>query len=162
MGDRPSEALTEGILLGELRTYDAISKRRNVPLSTLHHRSYRRRLKEEKAQSQQYLTPSEEKALEKFLKLMSDPGNPMRIKFLPRYFMRTFQLPHKIPAERRKKSLAFRFFPSYHFPLSNSSYLSPTFLIRDLHLITIPSTPNQDTRLPAMPYRPRQHDTHDD
>jgi hypothetical protein len=83
MSDRASEALAEGFLLGEPRTYDAISKRSEVPLSTLHHRAYGRRSIEEKAQSQQYLTPSEEKALEKFLILMSDLGNPVRIKFLP-------------------------------------------------------------------------------
>jgi hypothetical protein len=40
-------------------------------------------LKEEKAQGQLYLTPSEEKALEKYLKLMADLGNPIRIKYLP-------------------------------------------------------------------------------
>jgi hypothetical protein len=40
-------------------------------------------LKEKKAQSQQYLTPLEEKALEKFLKLMSNLGNPVQIKFIP-------------------------------------------------------------------------------
>jgi hypothetical protein len=75
MSDPASEALAEGFLPGEPRTYDAISKRRNVPLSTLHHRAQGRRSKEQKAQSQQYLTPSEEKALEKFLKLMSDLGS---------------------------------------------------------------------------------------
>ncbi|PMD52382.1 uncharacterized protein K444DRAFT_500413, partial [Hyaloscypha bicolor E] len=37
----------------------------------------------EKAQGQQYLTPSEEKALEKYLKLMADLGNSVRIKCLP-------------------------------------------------------------------------------
>jgi hypothetical protein len=83
MSDRASEALTEASLPGEPRTYDAISKRSKVPLSTLHHRAHGRRSKEQKAQSQQYLTPSEEKALEKFLKLISDLGNPVRIKFLP-------------------------------------------------------------------------------
>jgi len=83
MSDRASEALAEGFLPGEPRTYDAISKRQKVPLSTLHHRAHMRRSKEQKAQSQQYLTPSEEKALEKFLKLISDLGNPVRIKFVP-------------------------------------------------------------------------------
>jgi hypothetical protein len=83
MSDRASEALAEGFLPGEPRTYDAISKRRNIPLSTLHHRAQGRRSREQKAQSQQYLTPSEEKALEKFLILMSDLGNPVRIKFVP-------------------------------------------------------------------------------
>ena len=80
MSDRASEALAEAVLPEEPRTYDAISKRSNVPLSTLCHRAHGRRSKEQKAQSQQYLTPSEEKALEKFLKLMSDLGNPALMK----------------------------------------------------------------------------------
>ena len=75
MGDRTSEALAA--------TYDAISKHWNVPVSTLHHRAQGRRSREQKAQSQQYLTPLEEKALEKFLKLMSDLGNSVQIKFVP-------------------------------------------------------------------------------
>jgi hypothetical protein len=83
MSDRASQALAESFLPGEPRTYDAISKRSNVRVSTLHHRARGRRSKEQKAQSQQYLTPSEEKGLEKFLKLISDLGNPVRIKFVP-------------------------------------------------------------------------------
>jgi hypothetical protein len=83
MSDRASEALAAGFLPREPRTYDAMSKRRNIPLSTLHHRACGRRSREEKAQSQQYLTPSEEKALERFLKVMSEFGNPVQIKFLP-------------------------------------------------------------------------------
>jgi hypothetical protein len=80
MSDRASEALAEAFLPGEPRTYDAISKRSKVPLSTLHHRAHGRRSKEQKAQSQQYLTPSKEKALKKFLILMSDLENPVQIK----------------------------------------------------------------------------------
>jgi hypothetical protein len=49
MSDRASEALAEGFLSGEPRTYDAISKRGDVPLSTLHHREQGRPSKEEKA-----------------------------------------------------------------------------------------------------------------
>lgn len=41
-----------------------------------------RRSKEQKAQNQQYLTPSEEKALLEFLLQMSDLGSPVQIKFL--------------------------------------------------------------------------------
>ncbi len=82
MSDRASKALAEVFLPEEPRTYDTISKRSKVPPSTLHHRAHGRRSKEQKAQSQQYLTPSEEKALEKVLKLISDLGNPVRIKFL--------------------------------------------------------------------------------
>jgi hypothetical protein len=40
-------------------------------------------LREAKAQGQQYLTLLEEKALEKYLKLMADLGNPVQIKCLP-------------------------------------------------------------------------------
>ena len=83
MSDRASEALAEASLLGGARTYDAISKHSGVPLATLYHRGRGRRSKEAKAQGQQYLTPSEEKALEKYLKLMADLGSPVRIKYLP-------------------------------------------------------------------------------
>ena len=67
---------------GPLLTYFARSKRSGVPLTTLYYRNLGRRSKEEKAQGQQYLTPSEEKALEKYLKLMADLGNPVQIKRL--------------------------------------------------------------------------------
>jgi 6-phosphogluconolactonase (cycloisomerase 2 family) len=60
MSDRASEALAESFLPGEPRTYDAISKRRNILLSTLYHRAQGRRSKDQKAESQQYLTVSEE------------------------------------------------------------------------------------------------------
>jgi hypothetical protein len=50
MSDRASKALAEASLPGEPQTYDAISKRSEVPLSTLYYRNYRQRLKEEKAQ----------------------------------------------------------------------------------------------------------------
>jgi hypothetical protein len=86
MSDRASEALVERAeryLSEESRTYDAISKRRNVPRPTLHHRAQGRRSREQKAQSQQYLNPSEEKALEKHLKLLFDLGTPVQIKLYP-------------------------------------------------------------------------------
>ena len=83
MSDRASKALAEASLPGEPRAYDATSKRSGVPLSTLFYRAHGRRSREEKAEGQQYLTPSEEKALEKYLKLMADLGNPVRIKYLP-------------------------------------------------------------------------------
>src|SRR2546421_3383443 len=81
--DRASQMLAQGLPPGVRRTYAALAERVDVPLSTLHHRDHGRRSKEEKAQSQQHLTPSEEKALEKFLKLISDLGNLVRIKFIP-------------------------------------------------------------------------------
>ena len=83
MSDRASKALIEASLLGEPRIYDATSKRNRVPLTTLYYRDYGRPSREVKAQSQQYLTLLEEKALEKHLILMGDLGNLMRIKCLP-------------------------------------------------------------------------------
>jgi len=50
MSDYASKALVEGFLPGERRTYDAISKRKKVPLSTLY-RARGRRPREEKARS---------------------------------------------------------------------------------------------------------------
>jgi len=44
------------------RTYTTLAEQGDVPLTTLYHRAYGRRSKEQKAQSQQYLTLSEEKA----------------------------------------------------------------------------------------------------
>jgi hypothetical protein len=83
MSDRASKALAETSLLGEPQAYDARSKRSGVPLTTLYYRDHRRPSREAKAEGQLYLTPSEEKALEKYLKLIADLGNPMRIKCLP-------------------------------------------------------------------------------
>ena len=54
-----------------------------MPSSTLYYREHGRRSREEKAQGQQYLTPSEEKALEKYMKQMADLGTPVRIKYIP-------------------------------------------------------------------------------
>jgi hypothetical protein len=82
MIDRASKALAKASLAGEPQTYDATSKCSGVPLTTLYYRDQGRRSKEEKDQLQQYLTPSEEEALEKYLKLMADLRNPVRIKFL--------------------------------------------------------------------------------
>ena len=81
MSDRVSKALAEASLPGEPRTNDAISKRSGVPLSTLFYRTHGQRSREEKAEGHQYLTPSEEKTLEKYLKPMADLGNPVRIKY---------------------------------------------------------------------------------
>jgi hypothetical protein len=83
MSDRASKALAEASLPGEPRIYDTRSKRSGVPLTTLYYRDHRRPSREAKAEGQLYLTPSEEKALEKYLKLIADFGNPVRIKYLP-------------------------------------------------------------------------------
>ena len=74
MSDRACKALAEVPLPEEPRTYDVRSKRSGVPLYTLYHRDHGWRSKEEKAQNQQYPTPSKEKVLEKYLTLMADLG----------------------------------------------------------------------------------------
>jgi hypothetical protein len=81
--DRASQVLAQGLPPDVRRTYAALAERGNIPLSTLHHRAHGRRSIEEKAQSQQYLTPCEEKAVVKFLLQMEDFGQPVRIKYIP-------------------------------------------------------------------------------
>lgn len=80
--DRASQALAEGLASDQPKTYAALSEKGKVPRSTLYHRARGRRSKEEKARSQQYLTPWEEKALAKYLIRMSDIGYPVRIKYV--------------------------------------------------------------------------------
>lgn len=80
--DRASQVLAQGLPPDVPRTYAALSERGDVPISTLHHRDHGRRSREEVAQSQQYLTPEEEKALVRFLLRMSALGHPVRIKFI--------------------------------------------------------------------------------
>lgn len=64
-------------------TYAARSEHSNVPISTLVHRRHGRRSREEQAQSQQYPGTEEDKALVHFLLLlMSNLGQPVRIKFI--------------------------------------------------------------------------------
>ena len=81
--DKASQVLIQILPLEVLRTYAALAEQRDVPLITLHHRAHGRRSKGQKAQTQQYLIPSEEKAFMKFPLQMSNLGCPVRIKFLP-------------------------------------------------------------------------------
>jgi hypothetical protein len=102
MSDCVSKALAEASLPGEPRTYDAISKRSGVPPSTLYYRDHGRRSREEKAQGQQYLTPSEEKALEKYMKQMADMGNPVRIKYIPSPLVSLAGVPRRIERQKHR------------------------------------------------------------
>jgi len=61
----------------------ALAKDHGVPMTTLWHRHHGRAARKDCAGKQQYLTPSEEKALSRFLLHMSNHGSPVRIKFLP-------------------------------------------------------------------------------
>ena len=81
--DPASLVLAQSLSPGVSRTWAARADRKNVPLSTLHHRSLGRPSKQEVAQGRQYLTPDEEKAVVKLLLMKSELGHPVRIKFLP-------------------------------------------------------------------------------
>ena len=86
--------LGQGVPFGVPESYCALADHGGVPHSTLHHRARGRRSLEQKAESQQYLTPWEESALVKFLLQMSDFGQPVRIKFIPSLaFSVTYQRP---------------------------------------------------------------------
>ena len=86
--DKASQVLIQALPLEVPRTYAALAEQRDVTLTTLHHRAHGRRSKKQKAQTQQYLIPSEEKAFMKFLLQMSDLGSPVRAKFLSSWIAR--------------------------------------------------------------------------
>jgi hypothetical protein len=65
--DRASQVLAQSLPPNVPRTYAVLSDRGNVPVLTLCHRKHGRRSKEEVAESRQYLTTEEEKALVKFV-----------------------------------------------------------------------------------------------
>jgi hypothetical protein len=81
--DRARQVLAQGLPPDVPRTWAAPSEWGDVPLPTLYYRAHIRPSKEEKAQRQQYLTIEEEKSLVSFLLLMSDLGQPVRIKYIP-------------------------------------------------------------------------------
>jgi hypothetical protein len=81
--DRATTALTRFRATTDRKTYAALSTLSDVPASTLWHREHGRRSRKEKAASQQYFTPSEEKALADFLLRMYNNDFPLRVKYLP-------------------------------------------------------------------------------
>lgn len=81
--DRASQALAQGLPHGVRNTYRALAEHHDVARSTLYDRAHGQRSKEEKAQSQQYLTPCEEKAIVNFLLSIAEFGQPVRIKHIP-------------------------------------------------------------------------------
>jgi hypothetical protein len=81
--DLASLALAQPLSPGVSRTWAARADRKNVPLSTLHHRSQGRRSKREAAQGRQYLALEEGIAVVTFLLIKSELRHPVRIKFLP-------------------------------------------------------------------------------
>ncbi|GAB7336708.1 hypothetical protein MBLNU13_g10373t1 [Cladosporium sp. NU13] len=81
--DKASKALAQRLPASVPRSFRTIADQTNVPRSTLHARARGRRSIEAKAQSQQYLTPAEEKAMVDFVLQMSALGTPVRIKYIP-------------------------------------------------------------------------------
>lgn len=80
--DRASKALAQGLPSSVPRSYRSLADHSDVPRSTLHDRARGQRSIEAKAQSQQYLTPYEEKAMIDFILQMSALGTPVRIKYI--------------------------------------------------------------------------------
>ena len=80
--DKASQALALDLPPGVPDTYNSRAEYGKVPLSTLYHRTRRRRSREEKAKSQQYLTPYEENAIVQFLLQMKELGQPVRMKYI--------------------------------------------------------------------------------
>lgn len=81
--DKASQALAQGPPSSVPRSFRAIADHSDVARSTLHARARGRPSLEAKAQSQQYLTPFEEKAMVNFIIQLSDLGTPVRIKYVP-------------------------------------------------------------------------------
>jgi hypothetical protein len=81
--DKASKALAQRLPASVPRSFRTIADHASVPRSTLHARARGRRSIEAKAQSQQYLTPAEEKAMVDFVLQMSALGTPVRIKYIP-------------------------------------------------------------------------------
>ena|SRR5437763_10543400 len=80
--DPASVALSNGLNPTRPQTYAALSEDCEVPRTTLWYRAHGRPPKEEKDKRQQYLTPSEEKALIEYLLRMSRNGFPVPVKHL--------------------------------------------------------------------------------
>ena len=80
--DSASRVLSDSIDPTETRTYVALSKSSKTLYTTLWHRAHGRPSVQDKAKNQQYLTPSEEEALVKYLVRMANNGFPIPIKYL--------------------------------------------------------------------------------
>ena len=79
--DKASQALALDLPPGVTDTYSAWAECGKVALSTLH-RAPGRQSREEKAKSQQYLTPCKENAVVQFLLQMKELGQPVRMKYV--------------------------------------------------------------------------------
>ncbi|OAL47299.1 hypothetical protein IQ07DRAFT_476315, partial [Pyrenochaeta sp. DS3sAY3a] len=80
--DRASQALAKGMPEGMPRSYRSLEDYHGVSSSTLQRRNAGGRSKEDKAESQLYLWPSEAKAVIDFALQMADLGQPLRMKHM--------------------------------------------------------------------------------
>ena len=80
--DKASQELARSVPEGVSKSFRARADHSDVPRTTLQHRARGRRSKEEKAPSQQYLYPWEEKALVRFLVQQDALGRSVRMKYL--------------------------------------------------------------------------------
>jgi hypothetical protein len=80
--DPASQALVRGVPPGVRKSFRALADHSNVPRTTLQHREAGRKSMKEKAESQLYLHPWEEKAFVDWLKQQDDLGQSVRIKYL--------------------------------------------------------------------------------
>jgi hypothetical protein len=97
----PATAALESCANSERINITALAKDRGVPMTTLWHRHHGRPTGRDRGAKQQYLTPSEEKALINFLLQWSTHGDPVRIKFLP-------SLAFSIARQRSPKNIAIK------------------------------------------------------
>lgn len=101
MADQARPELAQDLPAGVRRTYTALAEHGHVARSTLHHRARGRRSKAEQNESQQYLTPAEEKAIVKFVLQLAGLGRPVRIKYIPSLAFSVAQ--HRDPCLRPPK-----------------------------------------------------------
>ena len=80
--DPASQALALELPPNVRKNNSARARHSDVPRTTVHYRSRGRPSRKTKDEGQQYLTPSEEKALVDFLLRMSASGSPVRIKYI--------------------------------------------------------------------------------
>ena len=99
--DRASQVLARGVPPGLPQSYRALADHGRVPRSTLHARAHDRQSMQKKAERQQYLTPSEDKALVDYFLHMANMGYPVRMKHVPDIAFRATQ--HRSASERPPK-----------------------------------------------------------
>jgi hypothetical protein len=104
--DPASQALAQNLPPNVRRTYAALAERCDVPVSvtTVWYRDNGRPSRQTKAERQQYLTPSEEKALVVFVLRTAALGSPVRIKDIPPLAFSTVGGPQRTRSSRRTRT----------------------------------------------------------